>query len=794
MVKKFTLLIVLMAICCSAHAANYLTFTDGVDSASFMMKNEGGNNPDVHYSMDGGETWNVLPGWDTIVLEKKNDVILLRGNNPNGFSHSQSECTRFEIYSPIAASGSVMSLIDNVGESDSIPSPHCFHCLFAICEKLTRAPELPATKLADRCYESMFWACSSLTQAPELPATTLAEGCYDDMFLACANLTQAPDLPATTLEYGCYRGMFSGCTSLTRTPDLPATTLADYCYASMFSECTSLTQTSNLPATTLYEESYSHMFWKCASLSQAPEISATTLALNCCMNMFSGCIGLTEAPNLPATTLARGCYFGMFSGCTGLTKTPDLPATVLVGGNCYQEMFSGCKNLSEVTVHCSDWNYGSANQWLSSVSATGTFKCPRALAEQYEYGPSNIPYDWDVQYLDDSVRVNYLTFTAEEDSSSFGFVCDSAESVYWWSRVYMEGGSVERVFFYSLDDGATWDTLRIGETVSLAKKGDKALLRGYNTEGFAMMIPQITAPARLRSGVFERDYEDELYWHLGFAMTGSIAAGGNVMSLVDNSGKGRTLPVEAFFFSRLFKDCTSLTQAPELPATKLWCGCYSKMFFGCTNLKSAPSLPAKELSERCYAGMFAGCSSLVKAPELPAGSMAENCYYGMFNDCTSLTQAPTLPAAACAQGCFQHMFNGCSNLSQIEVNFSEWYEDEFGMATDTWVEGVAPTGTFICPKELPAEYGVSRIPEGWRVAYLNEEWGDDMPLSCDFFTWTENLTICVRGVDGLVEVYNLNGQLLRTAQASASETLNFTMPSEGVYVVKTATGSVKVNL
>jgi hypothetical protein len=95
---------------------------------------------------------------------------------------------------------------------------------------------------------------------------------------------------------------------------------------------------------------------------------------------------------------------------------------------------------------------------------------------------------------------------------------------------------------------------------------------------------------------------------------------------------------------------------------------------------------------------------------------------------------------------------------------------------------------------LPKEYGVSRIPEGWRVIFSNETQGGKNVMSEELFTWTEDLTICVRGVEGLVEVYNLSGQLLRTAQASASETLNFTMPSEGVYVIKTATESVKVEL
>ena len=36
-------------------------------------------------------------------------------------------------------------------------------------------------------------------------------------------------------------------------------------------------------------------------------------------------------------------------------------------------------------------------------------------------------------------------------------------------------------------------------------------------------------------------------------------------------------------------------------------GCYSYMFSGCTSLSEAPSLPATELAEGCYSYMFDGC-------------------------------------------------------------------------------------------------------------------------------------------------------------------------------------------
>ena len=47
----------------------------------------------------------------------------------------------------------------------------------------------------------MFYNCSSLTKAPELPATTLAENCYGSMFQYCTALTQAsfPNLEKDTV-------------------------------------------------------------------------------------------------------------------------------------------------------------------------------------------------------------------------------------------------------------------------------------------------------------------------------------------------------------------------------------------------------------------------------------------------------------------------------------------------------------------------------------------------------------------------------------------------------------------
>lgn len=42
-------------------------------------------------------------------------------------------------------------------------------------------------------------------------------------------------------------------------------------------------------------------------------------------------------------------------------------------------------------------------------------------------------------------------------------------------------------------------------------------------------------------------------------------------------------------------------------------------------------------SERCYKGMFRTCTSLTHAPDLPATTMSTGCYNSMFRDCSSLS-------------------------------------------------------------------------------------------------------------------------------------------------------------
>ena len=129
----------------------------------------------------------------------------------------------------------------------------------------------------------------------------------------------------------------------------------------------------------------------------------------------------------------------------------------------------------------------------------------------------------------------------------------------------------------------------------------------------------------------------------------------------------KTTELAASCYNNMFYGCTSLTSAPELKATTLANGCYFGMFNGCASLTAAPKLPATELERLCYGDMFCNCTSLESAPELPATKLAENCYYEMFSGCTSLTSAPKLSAIELAKACYCKMFRGCENLSSVTM-------------------------------------------------------------------------------------------------------------------------------
>ena len=189
-----------------------------------------------------------------------------------------------------------------------------------------------------------------------------------------------------------------------------------------------------------------------------------------------------------------------------------------------------------------------------------------------------------------------------------------------------------------------------------------------------------------------------------FVLTGSdIHAKGSIEALRDVNGNTNML---GYCYANLFKNATSLVEAPELPATTLASGCYDSMFDGCTSLVEAPELPATTLASGCYDSMFDGCTSLVKVPKLPATTLATRCYGYMFCRCTSLVETPELPATTLMEQCYNRMFFGCTSLVKVPklpatTLTTECYSSMFNKCTSLKLSATE-TDDYCIPYRIPS--------------------------------------------------------------------------------------------
>ena len=122
-----------------------------------------------------------------------------------------SEKPRIRVGGNIASwnKGSNDSYIKDYLEMSS-QDKYCYQHMFKDCDCLVRAPELPATRLADSCYYAMFSGCASLAQVPELPATKLADYCYLGMFSGCVKINEVKCLATDTSATNCTKDWLSG--------------------------------------------------------------------------------------------------------------------------------------------------------------------------------------------------------------------------------------------------------------------------------------------------------------------------------------------------------------------------------------------------------------------------------------------------------------------------------------------------------------------------------------------------------------------------------------------------------
>ena len=227
-----------------------LTF-EAVEAGSITVNWEQWSTPSldgIEYQLNGGEWTDAA--WGQPITLAANDKVCLRGDNGTCYDEATWAGFHIESQNDCYVYGNMMSLIDKDGfaTNTTLTKPYAFFHLFqrsdyepatTIRNHPTKDIVLPATTLTYNCYDGLFADCQGITRAPQLPATTLADWCYCMMFSG-TSITEAPALPATTLTNACYSDMFMNCTSLAAAPELPAPTLVEGCYSSMFSGCSSL--------------------------------------------------------------------------------------------------------------------------------------------------------------------------------------------------------------------------------------------------------------------------------------------------------------------------------------------------------------------------------------------------------------------------------------------------------------------------------------------------------------------------------------------------------------------------
>ena len=142
---------------------------------------------------------------------------------------------------------------------------------------------------------------------------------------------------------------------------------------------------------------------------------------------------------------------------------------------------------------------------------------------------------------------------------------------------------------YSVNDGE-WKKVVAGEEVSFGGLNGNLRLRGTNIYGTAFSTSEYST--------ITFDPESDV-----------VYCDGDIRTLLDYKNY-KTVDTKNARFCNLFKSCTLLASAPELPATTLANECYSSMFEGCANLINAPALPAETLADGCYSWMFSGCLRL----------------------------------------------------------------------------------------------------------------------------------------------------------------------------------------
>lgn len=168
-----------------------------------------------------------------------------------------------------------------------------------------------------------------------------------------------------------------------------------------------------------------------------------------------------------------------------------------------------------------------------------------------------------------------------------------------------------------------------------------------------------------------------------------------------------------------------------LPLTEMASQCYMQMFRNCTSLTRAPQFRVETTAYRCCYNMFRDCKNLedVSGIELPAMILSQDCYRELFRSCEKITTSPDLPALDLELGCYQQMFSDCKKLGYIKcltkTNVNVKNSKNEYLYTNNWVtnagSSVSSKSFFKNPDNNSwMQNNNSGIPSGWTVVDYTE--------------------------------------------------------------------------
>ena len=338
-----------------------------------------------------------------------------------------------------------------------------------------------------------------------------------------------------------------------------------------------------------------------------------------------------------------GTLVSAFSNVISYSRVAVHTAVLNCSANAPTAVSIGKSLTASFLTHGGDYaNYTFATGTILVKMDDGTGTLQDITSTAWSYGTGSDGREIGIVQIENVTGTVYISVTAgavEQQIPTDSILFAGETSDFTLKATYKEwNGTVE----YSTDKN-TWNTWDGSEIPSVNKK---LYLRGKNNTTFYTT-----------KGV-------------KFVLSANAGCYGNINTLLDYENP--PISVRKNCYRSMFLSCTSLTTAPELPATKLESRCYFNMFYGCTSLTTAPELPATTLKYGCYYSMFQGCTSLTTAPELPATTLANDCYCYMFQRCTSLTTAPALPATNLGEYCYQSMFYGCTGLKISATQTGEY--------------------------------------------------------------------------------------------------------------------------